>query len=67
MAVLQRGKGVVALVFKAIDELQARNAVSAMATLSQLESDASKLFKETGDLLQQLTALKDYYKLEIEV
>ena len=67
MAVVGRGKEVVGLVTQAIEQLQAGNSKGATVLLSQLKSNASKLSDETQELLQQLPALQDYYKTEVEV
>ena len=67
MAVVSRGKKIMDVVSQAVQQLQAGNSSEAITLLEQIQWDANILHDEAQDLIQQLKALKDYYKREVEV
>lgn len=67
MAIVQRGKEVVGLVERTIEQLQERNSSESKVLIQQLKVEVTKASTEVQALLKQLHALKDYYKEEMKV
>ena len=67
MAVVSQGKKIMDIVSQAVQQLQAGNSSEAIALLEQIQGDAKILCDETQYLIEQLKALKDYYKNEVQV